>query len=186
MKKAIFAALALGLAVICLNVSASTEGVDPAVQAKVDLKIRELQAWAKDEKIVKAVKTHNAAPPAEHVAMTQDKWKSLTVLDPIVRGLTKNDAAEFLKSKKTDAVTEAFVSDALGTKVAFLAKTTGWCHKGKAKHDVPMTGKTWQGAIEIDESTGLQQMQIAVPVFDGEKPIGSLVVGLSIAKLMKD
>lgn len=186
MKRALLATLALGLAVLCLNLSAAPEGVDPAVQAKIDLKLKELQTWAKDDKIVKAVKAHNSAPPAEHAAMTQDKWKSLTVLDPIVRGLTKNEAAEFLKAKKTDSVTEAFVSDALGTKVAFLAKTTSWCHKGKPKHDVPMTGKTWQGAIEVDESTGLQQLQIAVPVFDGDKAIGSLVVGLSVAKLMKD
>jgi hypothetical protein len=68
-------------------------------------------------------------------------------------------------------------------KVAFLSKTTSWSHKGKAKHDVPMAGKTWQGTIEVDKSTGQQQIQIAVPVLDGGKPIGSLVVGLAVAKL---
>jgi hypothetical protein len=94
--------------------------------------------------------------------------------------------ADFLKAKKTEAVSEAFVSGAEGTKVAFLAKTSGWSHKGKPKHDLPMSGKTWQGAVEVDESTGLQQVQVAVPVIDGGKPIGSLVVGLSLAKLSKD
>ena len=40
-----------------------------------------------------------------------------------------------------------------------------------------------QGEVEVDESTGLQQVQIAVPVLDGGKPIGSLVVGLSLTKM---
>lgn len=103
-----------------------------------------------------------------------------------MRGFTKNDTAQTLKSKKTEAVSEAFVSSADGLKVAFLGKTTSWSHKGKPKHDEPMAGKTWQGPVEVDESTGLQQIQVAVPVMDDGKPIGSLVIGLSIAKLGKD
>ncbi|MEN9576674.1 MAG: hypothetical protein RL514_4529 [Verrucomicrobiota bacterium] len=115
--------------------------------------------------------------------MTQDKWKTLTVLDPFVRQFSRNPVAALLKAKQSDVVSEAFVSDANGLKIAFLSKTSGWSHKGKAKHDEPMAGKTWQGPAEVDESTGLQQVQVAVPVLDGGKPIGSLVVGLSLAKL---
>jgi len=33
-----------------------------------------------------------------------------------------------------------------------------------------MTGKNWQGPIEIDESSGQRQLQISVPVLDGGKP----------------
>ena len=156
---------------------------DAALQAKINAKIDLIKTWAADPAIVAAVKAHNASEPADHAAMTQDKWASLTVLDPFVRGFSKNDAAAFLKSKKTDDVAEAFVSDAKGDKVAFLAKTTSWCHKGKPKHDQPMAGKTWQGAVEVDESTGQQQIQISVPVMDGGKAIGSLTVGFAVAKL---
>jgi hypothetical protein len=174
----------LTLAVFATGVGlTAAEGLDPALQAKVDAKIKEAQTWAADPVIVNAVKAHNATVPADQAAMTQAKWAALTVLDPMVRGFTKNEAAEFLKAKKTPAVTEAFVSDAAGLKVAFLAKTSNWCHKGKAKHDVPMTGKTWQGPVELDESTGQQQLQISVPVLDDGKPVGSVVIGLSVAKL---
>jgi hypothetical protein len=69
--------------------------------------------------------------------MTQDKWKGLSILDPFVRSFTKNEAADFLKSKKSDIVNEAFLSGSDGLKVASLAKTTNWSHKGKPKHDVP-------------------------------------------------
>ena len=157
--------------------------LDPALQAKVDAEVKSVQAWASDPVIVNAVKAHNASKPADQAAMTQAKWASLTVLDPFVRSFSKNEAGMFLKAKKSAVVTEAFVSDASGAKVAFLAKPSGWTHKGKPKHDVPMTGKTWQGSIEVDESTGTQQVQIAVPVMDGQKPIGSLVIGLSVSKL---
>lgn len=168
---------------LALTVTVQAQSLAPELQARIDTKTKEFQAWAAAPEILNAVKAYNAHPPAEAAAMTQDKWKTLPVLDPFVRSLTKNAAAEFLKSKKGDVVTEAFISGADGTKVAFLSKPTNWSHKGSPKHEVPMSGKTWQGPVEVDESTGLQQVQVAVPVLDGDRPIGSLVVGLSVSKL---
>ena len=157
--------------------------LEPAIQAKVDAKLAEIKSWAADPIIVEAVASHNTTLPADHAAMTQEKWKTLSLLDPFVRSFSKNTAGTALKAKKSAWTAEAFVSDAKGLKVAFLAKTSGWSHAGSPKHDVPMTGKPWQGSVAIDESTGLQQLQIAVPVLKDGKPIGSLVVGLSLAKL---
>lgn len=159
------------------------EPLEPALQSKIDTRLQQIAAWAADPVIVEAVRTHNTAVPPEHAALSQDKWRALTVLDPLVRSFTKNAAAQFLKTKKDDIVTEIFLSDAHGLKVAFLAKTTNWSHHGKEKHEVPMTGKSWQGPVEVDESSGQQQLQVAVPVIDGGHAIGSLVVGLSITKL---
>ena len=160
------------------------DGLEPAVQAKVDAMTKEIQALAASPAIVDATKAYNAAAlSADAAAMTQDKWKSLSVLDPFVRSFQKNPTGEFLKSKKTDVMSEAFLSGADGNKIAFLAKTSSFCHKGKPKFDVPMTGKTWQGPVEVDESSGVQQVQVAVPVLDGGKPIGVLVAGISISKL---
>jgi hypothetical protein len=181
-SKLLFSTLATCL-VLAGAATGSAEGLDAPVQAKVDAMKKQVESWAADAAVVNAVKAYNAAPPADSAAMTQDKWKTLPILDPFVRSFSKNPAAEFLKSKKTDAVSEAFLSGADGNKVAFLAKTSSWSHKGKAKHDDPMAGKAWQGPVEVDESTGLQQVQVAVPVLDGGKPVGSLVVGLSLAKL---
>jgi len=157
--------------------------LEPEQQAKVDAKIAVVKTWAADATIVAAVAAHNAQLPADQAAMIQEKWKSLTVLDPFVRSFSKNPAGEALKAKKADWTTEAFVSDVKGLKVCFLSKPTNWSHAGKPKHDVPMTGKSWQGTIEVDESTGLQQIQIAVPVLKDGQPIGSLVVGLSLSKI---
>jgi hypothetical protein len=156
---------------------------DATAQAKVDARVSEIKVWAADPVIVAAVKAHNAAVPPEHAALTQDKWKALSVLDPLVRAFSKNEAGMFLKTKKAEWITEAFLSDAHGLKVGFLAKTSNWSHAGKPKHDEPMAGKTWQGTVEVDESSGLQQLQVSVPVIDEGKPIGSLVVGLSLPKI---
>ena len=164
---------------------AGAAGLDAAQQGKVDAKVKEVQSWAATPAIVDAVKAYNSAKSPDAASMDQAKWAGLSVIDPFVRGLTKNAAAEVLKAKKGDVVSEAFVSGADGGKVAFLGKPTNWSHQGKPKHDQPMSGKTWQGAVEVDESSGLQQVQVAVPVLDGGKPIGSLVVGLSIGKLAK-
>jgi hypothetical protein len=177
----------LSLAAVCGllagAVSLRAQAVTPELQSKIDEQIKVVTAWAADPVIVEAVRAHNATLPAEHAALTQEKWRSLTVLDPLVRGFTKTPAGQFLKTKKSDLVTEAFVSDAQGLKVGFIAKTSSWSHKGSPKHDQPMSGKSWQGAVEVDESSGMQQLQISVPVLDGGKPIGSFVVGLSVSKL---
>jgi hypothetical protein len=164
---------------------AGASGLDAGQQGKVDAKVKEIQSWAATPTIVDAVKAYNAAKSPEAAAMDQSKWAGLSVIDPFVRGLTKNPAAEALKAHKGEVVSEAFLSGADGGKVAFLGKPTNWSHKGKPKHEQPMSGKTWQGAVEIDESSGLQQVQVAVPVLDGGKTIGSLVVGLSVGKLGK-
>lgn len=177
--KTIHRMLAIGL--LLSGLTFAGEPLSAEVKAKVEAKLATLKAWGSEATLVKAVKESESNPALK--GMTQDKWKSLTVVDPLVRSFTSNPAAAWIKTKKDASVSEAFVSSAKGTKVAFLTKPSGWSHKGKAKHDVPMTGKTWIGDAEIDESTGQKQVQVGFPVLDGGKPIGSVVVGLSISKL---
>ncbi len=157
----------------------------PAIQARVDEHIKLATAWAAEPAIVQAVVGHNLTPPPAHAALDQGQWRALPARDPLVTEFIRNPAGQFLATKRSPLVIEAFLSDATGAKVAFLSKPSNWSHLGKPKHDVPMTGQAWQGAIEIDESSGYKQLQIAVPVFDSEKkPIGSLVIGLNISELI--
>lgn len=171
------------VALCVLLIAAPAFALDAEVKAKIDAKMSAIKELAADAAVVAAAKEYNANPSEEAKAMTQEKWKGLSVLDPFVRGLSRNAAATVLKEKKFEAISEAFVSGADGKKVAFLSKTSSWSHAGKPKHDQPMDNEIWYGEVEVDESTAVQQVQVAVPVLDGEKPIGSLVVGLSIARL---
>jgi hypothetical protein len=159
------------------------QSLPPEIKANLDHKIKQLQAWSSDPEIVAAVKAHNSNTPAADKAMTNERWAQLTVLDPYVRSFTRNPLGAYLKTKKDDQISECFVSGADGTKVAFLSKTTSWSHVDKDKHKVPMSGKTYIGPVALDESTGLQAIQVGLPVLDGGKPIGSVVVGLSVSKL---
>ena len=161
---------------------ARAEALAPEKQALLDAKIAEIKAWAADPVIVKAVVAQNASLPAGFAEMTQEKWKALTLLDPFVRSFS-NEVGTALKARKTAWSSEAFVNDAKGLKVGFLSKTSNWSHGASAKHTQPMSGKVWQGVVELDESTGLQQIQVSVPVLAEGQAVGSLVVGVSVSKL---
>ena len=174
---------AAALSAVFLVGTAFSQSLPPEIKANLDNKIKQLQSWSADPAIVAAVKAHNSNMPAEDKAMTNEKWSKLTVLDPYVRSFTKNPLGVYLKSKKDDQISECFVSGADGTKVAFLSKTTSWTHADKDKHKVPMSGKTYVGPVALDESTGLQEIQVGLPVLDNGKPIGSVVVGISVSKL---
>jgi hypothetical protein len=158
----------------------------PEIKAKLDVEIKALTQLSTDAEIVNAVKAHNAAAPsAEALAMTNDKWHTLSVLDPFVRATAKTPLSEYLKTKKKsdDTIAKVFVSGADGFKVGYDAKTEHWTHKGMPKHEVPMTGETWIGTVKVDDSTGQPLIQVGLPVLDDGKPIGSIVVGLRVDKL---
>lgn len=169
----------LALGMYCM----ATAAPSAEVQAKVDKKKAELSALSTDPKVVEAVKAYNTTPPPEAVGMTNEKWKALTVISAEVKAFAKNDLATYLKAKKTPEIAEVFVNGSDGGKVAFLSKTSSWTHKGKPKHDNPMANKAWTGDIEMDESSGKQSVQFSIPVLDAGKPIGSIVIGLSVADL---
>jgi hypothetical protein len=156
----------------------------PELQAKLNVEIKQLVAFSADPKIVDAVKAYNATPPSpEAKAMTNENWHSLTIFDPFVRAIGKSPLSEFLKGMRNDVIIKVFVSGADGGKVGFDSKTEHWTHKGMPKHEVPMSGKTWIGSVKLDDSTGLQTIQVGLPVLSGGKPIGSIVFGLRADKL---
>lgn len=180
-------ALTVGVAfLICACAGASFGQAPPEIKDKLDAKIKQLTPLSSDPEIVNAVKAHNAKPATpEALAMTNDKWHSLSVLDPFVRAVAKTPLSEYLKDRKNadETIAKVFVSGADGFKVGFDAKTEHWTHKGMPKHEVPMSGETWIGTVKVDDSTGQQLIQVGLPVLAEGKPIGSIVVGLRVDKL---
>lgn len=182
MKTACKAALITALAI--LGATSGFSQAPPELKSKVDAKVKELERFSTDPQVVSAVKSYNSTTPSsEAKAMTNEQWRSLTLFDPFVRSVGKNTLSEYLKSKRDDVVAKIFVSGADGGKVGFDAKTEHWTHKGMPKHEVPMSGQIWIGPVKLDDSTGLQMIQVGFPVLDGGKPIGSIVFGMRVDKL---
>ncbi|MFT3869659.1 MAG: hypothetical protein QM715_14480 [Nibricoccus sp.] len=167
----------LGFLATC-TVMAAFEPTGDKARAKIDEWIDTAKKIAAEPSLVKAVAAQNHQLAVEYADMSQVKWAALADLDPLVTALSKNAAAKTLKAHKVAGLAELFVSDNQGRKVAFLSKPTNWSHEGKAKHEQPMAGKVWEGRVEYDQSTRRVQVQIAVPVLQEGKPIGSLVVGV--------
>jgi hypothetical protein len=177
------AAFGFALATLCLASSATASETASEVDGAIQRKAEQLSSLGTDPVVVAAVTAHNAHPSAEAAAMTNDAWKGLTVLDKFVRSLSKSELVDHLEKDADPAISELFISGADGTKVAFFAKTSSWSHKGNDKHELPMKGEIWIGSVEVDESTGVEQVQIGLPVIDGETVIGSLVIGVALDKI---
>lgn len=161
--------------------------ITPVVQTELDRQKQVVAGWAADPTIVSAVKEQNAKGPV--AGMDNPKWKATRRSDALVRAFRSNPAGRFLRAKiegSQGALSEAFLNGSHGEKVAFVEKTTSYIHAGQVKHDVPFgTGKAWQGKPEFDESSQTYAVQISVPVRDGGKAIGSLVVGVNLTHLQK-
>ena len=75
------------LIVFCCAVGGSGQA-PPDIQAKLSEEIKQLQSLSTDPEIVNGVKSHNATPASpDALAMTNEKWHSLSVLDPFVRAV---------------------------------------------------------------------------------------------------
>jgi hypothetical protein len=155
----------------------------PDLKDVVEAKAKLVQALGNDPQVVAAVKAYNTNPPAAGRALTNEKWKELSILDPFVRSLSKGPVVDHLKGLVDPSINKLFVSGSDGGKVAYFAKTTAWSHADQDKHRVPMTGKVWFGPKQVDPATGVEAIQVGVPVLDSGKPIGSLVVDLAVSKL---
>lgn len=164
----------------------STARITPEIRAQLDAEKKTLVRWAADPVIVSAVKAQNAQGPIP--GMTNRKWRSLKPNDHIVKAFETNAAGVLLIKKMAasgDMVREAFLCAAQGEKAAFAQKPTNYLHKGEPKFDEPMkTGKVWEGVPEFDKSSHSHSVQLAAPVLDKGKPIGVLVIGVSM-KMMK-
>ncbi len=179
----------VGVAVIGLMVSLAWAAfeITPPIQKELDRHIEVVKGWAANPVIVKAVLAQNEKGPI--AGMDNAKWKTVRRSDDLIKGFQTNEAGQFLWQKCTEShgtYAEAFLSAEKGEKVAFFEKTTSYIHKGMPKFDAPFnTGKPWQGQPEFDESSQTHQVQVSVPVVNGGRSIGVLVVGVSLSNLEK-
>lgn len=159
-------------------------GADSVLKSRLEPHVQAAVKLAASPELVEAVVAQNRSRPESFPLMHEQKWKTLETTHPHIFAFKKNVVCKFLQKVRGRVISEAFVNDAEGYKVGFIEKPLHWNHRGKPKHDEPMTGKIWIGPVENDESSGTKQVQIGVPIWSEGHPIGSLIVGLSVFELV--
>jgi hypothetical protein len=179
----------VGLAVVGLMAGLAWGAfeVTPAMQKEIDRHTEVVKGWAANPVIVKAVLAQNEKGPI--AGMDNAKWKAVRRSDDLIKGFINNEAGKFLKQKVEESnglYVRTFLNGAQGEKVAFNEKTIDYLHKGREKFDSSFnSGKSWQGKPELDQPTQTYDVQVAVPVVSGGKPVGVLIVGFNLSLLEK-
>ena len=172
------------LAVLGLAASTASAGeIDPALKAKLDAQVKIVQSWVNDPVIVQAVKAQNASPSAEAKAMTEAKWGCVAPVRRFrpVAGQQPGWAVPEGQERP---------GDQRGLRLGGRRNEGGLPGEdhqldpqgqGQARRADEREDLVWRG--QTDKSTGLQQIQVCVPVLDGGQPIGAVVVGFQVSRL---
>lgn len=152
---------------------------------------QQIEPWVSDEALLSAVRVRNVMHKdlTNDDVIAQDKqWRAEVETDthPLVDGVLKSDAADFLRHRVAEAggsITEIFVMDAKGLNVAASSATSDYWQGDEPKHSetfVKGVGAMHISDLEVDSSTGLYQVQVSVTLTDPNtnEAIGAITVGL--------
>jgi hypothetical protein len=179
----------------------STPGRDGAIRSLLaEIAKIELIAWTQDPALIAAVKAQNQA----HAGMGQDRIDALDLQwraeakqsggGPLVNDLMSRPVSITLREKQVATagfINEIFVMDNLGLNVAQSAVTSDYWQGDEGKWQKRYGDGTGTDAVhisdvEFDESTGVFQSQVSLPVIDLEtgKLLGAMTFGVNVQSLM--
>lgn len=152
----------------------------PAAQAQVEKYKKKLVEWAKNPLVVGAVKQANASEPAP--GMSNAKWESLPDNDAAVMAVLTNPAGKLLTELEADTgISKLYLRDSRGNIIAASNKPLLYSIASRPAMTTMTTGQPWaQKEVKPDPTTQVKSVQLAVPVMDGDKPIGVLHTGVTI------
>ncbi|RMD82301.1 MAG: hypothetical protein D6815_09545 [Candidatus Dadabacteria bacterium] len=160
-------------------------------------KIEAAEELAASSLVVAAVKRHNARKLSlEKIKELDREWTATSHLTPLKREVLDNPVAKHFRSLVTfeDTIySELFLTGNQGATIAAYPLTTDYWQGDEDKWIKAYNGGAGQvfvGPVRYDESTKTDSVQISVPVLDGERAIGVLVVGIKLsyvqAKYLKE
>ncbi|HNE24737.1 MAG TPA: hypothetical protein PKN93_20110 [Leptospiraceae bacterium] len=148
--------------------------------------------WINDPVIVEAIKKANAKNEKrsmDEIKAADQEWIKAEGISDLMREMLTNDAAQFLKKKQKESdgkYSEIFVMDFQGCNVAMSAKTSDFWQGDEAKFIKSYNdgkGAVFVDKVKFDESTKVPQVQVSLPVLDGNKVIGAITIGVSLDNL---
>ena len=151
----------------------------------------EVADWVFDEALLSAIRVRNVIDldlTPEQIIEKDKQWRAEVGTEdhPLVDSVLNNDAADFLRYRVADsggAITEVFIMDAHGLNVAASTATSDYWQGDEAKHAETYgkgVGAFHISELEIDDSTGVYQVQVSVTSRgpNTDDPIGAITVGL--------
>ncbi len=177
------------LAIFALPAAAQQKGLEippEDLEQILKVKIRAVERLAANKVVIDAVKEQNSKRMSlDQIKRLDKEWMSTKEVTPFKRSLQENSAGEYLRKHVTRNPTygEAFLTDNQGANVAAFPATTDYWQGDEDKWTNSFNGghgKVWVGPVKFDDSSKTHQAQISAPVFDGDKTIGVLVVGVKL------
>lgn len=140
--------------------------------------------WVSDDVFINAVKVQNSKNiPMETIKIIDQDWVNGDA-DDFALSLQTNEIGKVLAKKiirNKKLYVEAFLCDAQGVIVGEYPKTSDYWQGDEDKFINSFNGgkgRLYVGNLEYDESTKTYAVQVSIPVLDGDKTIGVLVMGL--------
>ncbi len=180
-----YAWLVMAMVILMLPAFAAAGDIKPKMQQKINEYKKKAVEWAAHPEIVKATREANAKGPI----MGNLKWRELKDDDPLLQSFSTNATAKLMiKFMETNpkGINKIALSGNKGHRVAYtpVQKRLAYIAAGKPNFDESLDGNVWQqGESKPDPNTNIDSVQITVPVKDGGKVIGVLLLSLTAANL---
>lgn len=172
------------------------QDISPELKQKLDSEAEKIKDWVSQSIIVDAVKKQNGQMLSlDEIKQRDQAWikvkKAKGKPNDLMKQTQNHAAGKWLKNKNKEnrgRYPEAFLCDNQGANVAVSKLTSDYWQGDESKWEKSFNsgdGKVFYGDPEFDKSAKSMLVQISVPVNDGGKTIGVLVVGVKFSALKK-
>ncbi len=156
----------------------------------LETEIKRVERMGQNPILIKAVLAQNAEGLSLNVIKERDEtWKNSDDADAFKQAMLASMAGKYLSNlmKSSKAYTEVFLTDNQGANVAVSPLTSDYWQGDEDKWRkafTPEGGAVFVGAMQWDESSGYNSVQISVPVKQENAVIGVMVVGVKLSHVL--
>ncbi|WP_320819559.1 hypothetical protein [Thalassolituus sp.] len=149
----------------------------------------ELEAWSTDQALIDAVRQQNSQGLTLVTIQERDAvWRATSDVDEFMETLMTSSVAKHMLTLEQSKpyFVEFFLMDNLGANVAMTNKTSDYWQGDEEKFTESFKGglgSTYMSDVKFDESSQAYLVQVSIPIFDGDKAIGAMTIGVNLDEL---
>lgn len=159
------------------------------VRTVLSQEIQRIETIAKHPIVVNAVSVQNQKHLSQTIIQQRDKvWVNSGDNTPFKQAMLSSPASQYLANIATQnpSFTELLLIDEQGANVAVYPLTSDYWQGDEMKWQSIFIEKrsSYVGSMEYDQSSGLNSIQISLPIQENGKPIGVIVVGVKLSHIL--